>query len=148
MEKKLLAMVQVTVPNFFYFDEIWKGKLCAKTLTFTIFSNISKKCMFLALPPSFFRYYQINQKNGTVIWIISNNFFFFLPLNLTSAPGTLTHMTIWLFISGEFHFFSSFSYWCHVFCATESRVPMRASSDFLYFPLFRTFSKFLTLFST
>ena len=95
-KKTLLELVQVNVPNIFYFDEIWKTrKLWPKALT--LFVKYCKKCMFLG---------NWNSNN----WVISNYFFPFY----------------------ELIFFS----FCTVFCATESSVPIRASSDFfLHFPL-------------
>ena len=78
---------EVTVPNFFYFDEIWRKKMAKKLSTILIFTNFSnkvKKCMFfLALPPSFFILHQ-NKKN----WNSNLNHFhqllfhiFFHPMN-------------------------------------------------------------------
>ena len=57
MKQKLLEMVQVYVLFFFMKSE----KLSSygpKTLILTDFSNNVKKCMFLALPSSFFRLHQ------------------------------------------------------------------------------------------
>ena len=65
MKKKLLEIVQVTVPNFFYFDEIWKTKqLWVKTVKILDFeknSNNVKKCMQEV--PHFSDYIKIKKKN-------------------------------------------------------------------------------------
>ena len=60
-----MEMIQVTVPIFFYFDEILKLKeLWPKNCLFvSVFSNITKKLRFSALAPSILGFRQ-NKKNS------------------------------------------------------------------------------------
>ena len=75
-------MVQVTVPNLHYFDEILKWRRYGQKHTFyVVICKIGQNQCFLAIT-AFSDFIKKQKQFGTVTWTIFNNFRF-IPL-----PGT------------------------------------------------------------